>query len=273
MDHIVTFGAGSAYGFSSVIIGQPLDTIKVRMQGLPNASKLSSSKVGRDLFRKEGIRGLYRGGLPLLVGGSLMRSAQFGVSGASKTWLEKNTNNGQPAFWHVVLSGMAGGLGRGIVEIPTDFFKTRRQVEHSNYKFREIFDGSGVTMMRNAGLFSLFMIYIDFSSQLCKKGYVPSALTTEDGHTLSSFPKGAICANLAWLTIWPFDVVKTQRQSGNYTSQTTTQLFQDNFRSGRFFRGIVPGLVRATITNGSSMVLYDYVHSTLSEQLLHEEEH
>ena len=29
----------------------------------------------------------------------------------------------------VLLSGIAGGLGRALVEIPTDFFKIRRQVQ------------------------------------------------------------------------------------------------------------------------------------------------
>ena len=65
----------------------------------------------------------------------------------------------------------------------------------------------------------------------------------------------------------PADVVKTQRQSGNYDdSKGLIRLFRENFQNGRLFRGLVPGLVRSSIANGSSMVIYELVHSTLTEQ-------
>ena len=121
--------------------------------------------------------------------------------------------------------------------------------------------------MRNTALFSLFMVYVDLSKQLCNLGYVPSLLMDEKAQNLSPFAKGAICANLAWLSVWPFDVVKTQQQSGNYGSKTTAELLHDNFQRGRLFRGVLPGLFRSTIANGSSMVLYEYVQAKLTESL------
>ena len=154
-----------------------------------------------------------------------------------------------------------------MVEIPTDFFKTRRQVEHSRWTFNEIKSGTGVTLMRNTALYSLFMVYIDLSKQMCKLGYVPSPLMDEKAQNLSPFAKGVICANLAWLSVWPFDVVKTQQQSGNYASKTTAELLRENFQRGRLFRGVLPGLFRSTIANGSSMVLYEYVQSNLTKIL------
>lgn len=272
-EHLVPFVAGASYGFTTVVVGQPLDTVKVRMQGLPSAANSSGFKVAGDLFAKEGIAGLYRGGLPLFVGGAFMRSAQFGVSGAAKTWLEENVNGGKPPTrlfgifdWQVMVAGAAGGLSRGLIEIPTDFFKTRRQVETS-WNIREVLDGSGVTLARNTVLYASFMFYIDMSKQLCRGGYIPSLLMAEDRQNLTPFTKGAICANLAWLTVWPADVIKTQRQSGNYASKSTFQLLQENIQTGRLFRGLVPGLVRSTIANGSSMVVYEFVLTTLTKRL------
>jgi solute carrier family 25 carnitine/acylcarnitine transporter 20/29 len=272
-ENLVPFIAGASYGLTTVVVGQPLDTVKVRMQGLPSAANSSGFKVAGDLFAKEGMAGLYRGGLPLFVGGAFMRSAQFGVSGAAKVWLEENINEGgKPPKrllgifdWQVMVAGAAGGLSRGLVEIPTDFFKTRRQVEHS-WNIREVLDGTGVTLARNTILYASFMFYIDSSKQLCRNGHVPSLLMTEDRQNLSPFAKGAICANLAWLTVWPADVIKTQRQSGNYASKGTFQLLQENLQTGRLFRGLVPGLVRSTIANGSSMVMYEYVLTTLTKK-------
>mmetsp|Transcript_3196 Transcript_3196/g.6891 ORF Transcript_3196/g.6891 Transcript_3196/m.6891 type:complete len:283 (+) Transcript_3196:127-975(+) len=272
IDNIVPFVAGASYGLTTVVLGQPLDTIKVRMQGLPSAANLSGFRVASDLFAKEGVVGLYRGGLPLFVGGAFMRSAQFGVSGAAKAWLEENTNGGKPAArlfgifdWQVMVAGAAGGLSRGLVEIPTDFFKTRRQVELS-WNMKEVLDGTGVTLARNTVLYTAFMFYIDMSKLLCRHGYVSHLFMTEDRKNLTPFAKGAICANLAWLTCWPADVVKTQRQSGNYASRSTFQLLRENLQTGRLFRGLVPGLVRSTIANGSSMVVYEYVLTTLTKR-------
>jgi len=270
-ENIAPFIAGASYGLTTVVVGQPLDTIKVRMQGLPSAANSSGFKVASELFAREGVAGLYRGGLPLFVGGAFMRSAQFGVSGAAKVWLEENVSGGKPATrlfgifdWQVMVAGAAGGLSRGLVEIPTDFFKTRRQVEHT-WNIREVLNGSGVTLLRNTVLYAAFMFYVDMSKLLCRKGYIPSLLMTEDHQNLIPFAKGSICANLAWLTVWPADVIKTQQQSGRYASKTTFQLLQENLRTGRLFRGLIPGLVRSTIANGSSMVVYEFVLTTLTK--------
>ena len=39
----------------------------------------SAVQTGRLIYSLEGIPGLYRGGMPLLLGGALIRSTQFGV--------------------------------------------------------------------------------------------------------------------------------------------------------------------------------------------------
>jgi solute carrier family 25 (mitochondrial carnitine/acylcarnitine transporter), member 20/29 len=206
-EYLVTFIAGASYGLTTVILGQPLDTIKVRMQGMPSTGHQSSFTVGRELFLREGIRGLYRGGLPLIVGGSLMRSAQFGVSGRVKHWMEEHPQ-WSPQFRilgyvdsQVLLAGIAGGIGRGIVEIPTDFLKTRRQVERS-WTWSHLMDGTAITLARNTVLYTAFMIYIDLSKQACQAGYIPAMLMNEQQTGLTPFAKGAICANMAWLTVW-----------------------------------------------------------------------
>lgn len=269
----ITFLSGASYGLTTVLIGQPFDTVKTRMQGM---SSSSATKVLFELYGKEGIKGLYRGGLPLLIGGSVMRSAQFGVSAKTKELLEANNfpryNFFNTLDSYVLLAGIAGGLGRAMVEIPTDFLKIRRQVardlkKHISFHVirRNLLDGSLVTFSRNTILFTSFIIYIDLSKQMCSAGLVPSFLCTSDLTGLTPFAKGAICANLAWITCWPFDVVKTQRQSGIYdTNAGSWNLLKENIKAGNMFRGLLPGLIRSSIANGTSMVVYETVHSYLS---------
>ncbi len=77
-DWLISFVAGAGYGFTSVVIGQPLDTTKTRMQAHPALAKTGMVETAKDLFKNEGIRGFYRGGLPIFIGGAAIRSAQFG---------------------------------------------------------------------------------------------------------------------------------------------------------------------------------------------------
>ena len=159
MEFGITFAAGASYGLTTVLVGQPLDTIKTRMQGLPSARSRSMLWVGGDIFRREGLRGLYRGGLPLVVGGSFMRSAQFGVSGKAKAML---VDAGVPEYKllglfssHLILAGVAEGLAWPCGG-PTHFLKVRRQVENKSWTLRSLTDGAG-DLFRNTFLYSAFV--------------------------------------------------------------------------------------------------------------------
>ena len=199
-DTAITFACGAAYGFTSVVVGQPLDTIKTRMQARPSNLSSNALATGMEVFRTEGVRGLYRGGLPLIVGGTFMRSAQFGCYDATMKALRKHelldfkvAGVFDPA---VVVAGFVGGMGRGVVEGPFEFVKVRRQLDKP-WSLSSVYKGSSATMVRNAFLFGSFVVYIDLSKQAVDGGLGP-------------FWTGAVCSNLAWLTIWPLDVVKVR---------------------------------------------------------------
>ena len=151
-----------------------------------------------------------------------------------------------------MLAGFAGGIGRGLVEGPFEYIKVRRQV-HSEWKWSRLYEGSSVTMLRNAFLFCAFSIYRAVVPPLFPEGKMPA------------FLEGAICANLAWFTIWPLDVVKSQRQSGRYTNKSSLMLLKEACRSGTAFRGLLPGFFRSTIANGCAMVVFKKTQSTLRE--------
>lgn len=249
------FIAGYAYGVTTVIVGQPLDTIKTRMQAL---GLNSATKTAMTIFAKDGVSGLYRGGLPLFFGGGLIRSAQFGVYESvlameKKQFGECTAETRLLGIFNpqIIAAGFAGGIGRGLIEGPFEYIKTRRQVNQP-WLLREVFTGSGATIFRNSFLFCFFMIYVDLSKQLVSGGLGP-------------FWTGAVCSNLAWLTIWPLDVTKSQVQSGKFPGQTYASLLMGNLRGGHVFRGLMPGLARSFIANGCSMEVYNRVLKLLKE--------
>jgi solute carrier family 25 carnitine/acylcarnitine transporter 20/29 len=215
----------------------------------------SAWTIGRSILQQEGIKGLYRGGLPVLLGGGLMRSAQFGVYSNTLAFIQshdmdkdmdKDTRDKNRLLFgildpYVVIAGFAGGIGRGLIEAPIEFIKIRRQVDHS-WKLSEVAKGFSATLIRNSFLFSSFVVYMDLLKQCVGD--------------VGAFANGAICASLAWATIWPMDVAKSQLQSGNYEGKTFRRLLVDVVRNGTIFRGIGPGITRSAIANGISMVVY-----------------
>ncbi|ETW08651.1 hypothetical protein, variant [Aphanomyces invadans] len=84
-----TVGNGAIAGFVSKLLVYPLDTIKKRMQmqGVPRhidygyiiPSYSSSLQCGRDIFRHEGLQGLYKGTIPSLIKSMLTHSCTFTI--------------------------------------------------------------------------------------------------------------------------------------------------------------------------------------------------
>ena len=246
-----------------LFIVETLKTLTQVQSATAGGTKSSIFNTATNLYSTAGIRGFYRGGMPLLVGGGLMRSAQFGVYQSVVPTLEKHYGRIDPKnYWlgcinpHVVAAGWAGGIGRGLVEGPFEMVKVRRQVV-SGWHFRDVFQGFGTTLLRNSFLFSSFVIYLDiFKQQIEQKRDM----------TVTPFIKAGICANLAWLTVWPLDVVKTRRQSGKYNGKSVAWLLGDAIRKGDMYRGLSVGMLRSFIANGSSMEVYTIVERALKGQ-------
>ena len=192
-----------------------------------------------------------------------MRSAQFGVYQSVVSHLEKQYGRTDPNdYWlgcinpHVVAAGWAGGIGRGLVEGPFEMIKVRKQLV-SGWKFGDAFQGGGTTMVRNSFLFSAFVIYMDvFKQQIEQKG----------NWIVTPFVKAGICANVAWLTIWPLDVVKTRRQSGKYDGKSIFWILRDAFRSNQMYRGLSVGMLRSFIANGAGMEVDTLVENELEKR-------
>ncbi|KAL7507721.1 hypothetical protein ACHAWX_000697 [Stephanocyclus meneghinianus] len=187
-----SFIAGFAYGGTTVLVGQPFETLKTLTQVHPPSTVISSTQssssavssmsskstakpslvqTASNLYLQGGIKAFYRGGVPLLLGGGLMRSAQFGVYNSVVPALESRYGPTPPSSYffgcinpHVVLAGWAGGIGRGIVEGPFEMVKVRRQVV-THWALKDVFQGFGATLFRNSFLFSSFVIYMDILKQ------------------------------------------------------------------------------------------------------------
>lgn len=78
---VTGFVAGILSGVTKLVIGHPFDTLKVRLQ--VSGERFNNSVINclRSTVRKEGLRGLYKGGSPPLFGWAVMDSvcAMYGM--------------------------------------------------------------------------------------------------------------------------------------------------------------------------------------------------
>lgn len=253
---------GAVYGLTSPLVGHPLDTLKSRQQADPRFQRLSLSAAAQQAVRENGLRSLYRGLSAPLVGSVAFRSLQFGVYAGAFTFLRERGWGamcvpGTSIEMRVIAAGVCAGVVRSVVENPIELIKIRRQTLGS-WQFNELFHGLSITTARNSLLLTNFFILLDVSGR-----HVPQLL---DG-PVAPFFKGGICATLAWWTVWPLEVVKSQIQAASKAGAsgldagplTIAARFRFILRTqgiGAFRIGLLAGTLRSIIANGASMLSF-----------------
>lgn len=114
-------------------IGQPFDTVKVRIQ----SSSIYSGVLDCTwrTLRTEGMFAFYKGMLSPLLGNAPLNAIVFGANGSMSRLLQKHypqpkheIEQGIPSYWRVGLSAMYGGAYSCIVCVPMELIKCRLQV-------------------------------------------------------------------------------------------------------------------------------------------------
>lgn len=247
---------GAAYGVTSVLVGQPFDTVKTRMQVL---NVPSASSVIKSVVHRSGLRGLYSGMLPVLIGSTVFRSAQFtgygwGFSKSQEVFASTSepisyTNGLRPA---VLIGSLCAGTLRALIECPVEVCKIRSQLNLSPTTFilRDAYHGFFSMWIRSTGLLTTALIGFDYAIRLYPE--------TMGKPVTGDFLKGSVIATLAWFVIWPSEALKNHVQAGNdkmsIVARARLLLREQGFRG--FYRGILPGLTRSVFANGLSMVAF-----------------
>ncbi|CAG8979341.1 hypothetical protein HYALB_00002466 [Hymenoscyphus albidus] len=232
------FVAGVFSGVSKLSVGHPFDTIKVRLQTSNSAQFSGPLQCLLQTVRKEGVKGLYKGATPPLVGWMFMDSVMLGSLTFYRKLLHQTLfspsrmYNSPSAFASVdtpshklptVGHGMAGvmaGATVSFVAAPVEHIKARLQIQYSNvrserlyqgpidafskiYKFhgvRGIYHGLSATLLFRSFFFFWWGSYDLFTKLLSEK----TALSTP----AINFWAGGLSAQVFWMTSYPSDVVK-----------------------------------------------------------------
>lgn len=206
------FISGSIGGLVGVIISHPIDTIKTRVQ------------IGSVLNVKNAIKmgNFYSGIKPLLLGIPLEKSIVFGFYNLSK-------NYGLNNFW----SGIVGGFMSTLIVTPIDYFKinlqNKNQISLKNIKLNNIYRGFVPTVCRETPGFGIYFTTYN---------YLNNNYNYEKSY-FKNFCFGGLSGLMAWIFIYPSDLVKTKLQDKNNT-QNIREIVSDVYKNNGF-RGFYKG--------------------------------
>jgi len=277
---IKTFIAGGVGGACLVLVGHPLDTIKVRIQTMviepgKQAPYSGTFDCAKKIIAKEGALGLYRGmGAPLTGVTPMYALCFFGYGLGQKLFCDENSFKDLKLF-DIGLAGAASGLFTTPILAPLERVKCCLQVQAAQeggtkFKgpmecgkflfqqggFKSVNRGFMATMLRDsAGSFFYFGAYEYLKYHLTPEGKSGPGV-------LGTLFAGGMAGIANWIAALPIDTLKSKLQvapEGQYTngirSVFTEVIKKDGI--GSLYRGFGTVMIRAFPANAACFLGYE----------------
>ncbi|KAF4334551.1 mitochondrial carnitine acylcarnitine carrier CACL [Fusarium beomiforme] len=301
------FWAGYLSGAVGIIIGNPLDVIKVRLQAqhtspvsnLPAISiPTGTAAVASAINQGTSFSTRYLGSYASLVTGTAAPILGYGALNAllfvSYNRTEAALNSAFSTsgnLWNTWSAGAVGGLATWVVSTPTELIKCRAQLASSPVSSwaitKEIWRKEGVRGLYLGGTVTAIRDSVGYGFYFWSYELMTRWLATDKGEETSLQHEAAkvlFCGGIAgvatWVSIFPLDVIKTRVQAQTLGGQAETSLLlQANGVSGTkragamqvareaykeggslvFFRGLTVCSIRAFIVNAVQWAVYEWV--------------
>ncbi|KAI9250353.1 mitochondrial carrier domain-containing protein [Helicostylum pulchrum] len=271
--------AGTVGGWAQVIVGQPLDTIKVRLQTQPSPPLYkNATDCFRQLVKQEGPKGLYRGVMPPLAGIGFCNAVMFTCNGYFRRMLQKDDK--VLSIFQIGVAGSMAGSVMSFLNCPIELLKVKLQIQDPKgvmgltgkleppFKgvidcgirsvraqgFLGIYRGMGMTLLRDVpGYFAYFVGY-ESLKRLFQSMREDGELTTFD-----LLMAGGLSGFAAWAPSYPQDVIKSCYQN-DISYKSYGQVFKKLLKTKgpkAFFNGIAPAMARAFPANAATFFAYE----------------
>jgi solute carrier family 25 carnitine/acylcarnitine transporter 20/29 len=272
-----SFLSGGVGGVCVVLVGHPLDLIKVRMQtGV--AGNVSVLGLLRETFAKEGVRGLYRGvSAPLTAVSPLYAVNFWGYDMGKRVVRLFDTDATKPfTIPQLCVAGGLSAIPTTALMAPSERVKVLLQVQKAAEKtaaapkyngmldcatqvlreggIRSLYRGTAATLMRDIpGSIAWFGAYEIAKKEMMElQGIDPS---TGQLSPLAVLTAGGIAGMACWTVSIGPDTIKSRYQAapeGMYKGMgdVVTKLVREEGIGG-LFTGIRPALIRAFPANAA----------------------
>ncbi|KAK3074062.1 hypothetical protein LTR53_003841 [Teratosphaeriaceae sp. CCFEE 6253] len=223
------FWAGYVSGAVGIVVGNPLDISKTRLQAGSTAT-LQTPLTGVDqAHARKGFvwTAWLRGSAAPVLGYGALNALLFMTYNRSLALLNTGHLSNlpeRPSGWTLWTAGALGGLATFVVSAPTELVKCRAQVSGQSSvevtkalwrqgKVRGLYMGGAVTSARDAVGYGFYF----WSYEVAKR-----TLSHKEDSPNQQALKVLLCGGLAgvvtWVSIFPLDVIKTRVQTWDLVS-------------------------------------------------------
>ncbi|ODQ83237.1 hypothetical protein BABINDRAFT_159674 [Babjeviella inositovora NRRL Y-12698] len=256
--------AGFVGGAVQVLIGQPFDLIKVRLQ---TGQFRSPIEAFQSTLKNEGARAFYKGTLAPLFGVGACVSVQFYGFHEAKRQLLKYSNSQTLTMGQVYLAGAFSGFVNTPITSPVEQLRIISQTQKTTPVLgpkqllrniytehglvRGVFRGFNITLVRECQAYGTWFLTYEYLMQNAIKS---RNITRDQISTPELMAYGALAGEMLWLSSYPLDVIKSRIQSDGFGAAKSKYngkwnlVIKDIMRVDGirgFWRGIGPALVRA----------------------------
>jgi len=269
--------AGAIAGSASIIVGHPLDTLKVQLQTtscnntyLSNGNNLSFG----NMYKKNTLSSLFRGITAPLASIALVNSLKFYSFGVStQLWNEMkvfNNNRSDDKLLQSFVSGSFSGFVKCFIICPMELVKCRIQYQSTPVSgplpiITSIYKSHGIRGLYHGWWASIYREVPGCGIYFCTYDYLKEKIkainNTSNDWVISSFA-GGVSGCVTWAAVYPIDVIKTRFQTKelpqNGVWHVGKQLIHKHgWRS--LYRGLNITLIRAFPVNAIIFPTYEYV--------------
>lgn len=313
------FWAGYVSGAVGIVIGNPLDLIKVRLQASDTALAAQSQTPAAYARQFGSAASLVTGTAAPILGYGALNALLFVSYNRTESILNSwSSSSPSPStsLWSTWIAGAVGGLATWAVSTPTELVKCRAQVaspRQSSWSIakhvyraegiRGLYFGGVVTALRDSIGYGFYFWTYELASRWMEArsaaAAAPGSHAAAGGADVGFQQEAAkvlLCGGLAgiatWVSVFPLDVIKTRVQTqafsgdgGRTPGGSSAPLLGGNagpssggkrlgavevaraaYREAGmsvFFRGLTVCSIRAFIVNAVQWAVYEWVMAEL----------
>jgi len=280
---IKNFLAGGFGGACLVSAGHPLDTIKVRLQTMPQPQPgqaplyAGTFDCAKKTVTREGFLGLYRGMAAPLVGVTPMFAICFLGFGVGKR-IQQTSDDEELTYRQLFQAGMVSGVFTTGIMVPGERIKCLLQVQQGTpgaevkysgpidctrklYKeggIRSIYKGTAATLLRDVPASGMYFMSYEWLQHVL----TPEGKSRFELSTWRTLFAGGMAGIFNWMVAIPPDVLKSRLQTapeGTYPNGIRDVFKQMIRQEGitALYKGATPVMLRAFPANAACFLGYE----------------
>ncbi|GAO50809.1 mitochondrial carnitine/acylcarnitine carrier protein [Saitoella complicata NRRL Y-17804] len=275
--------AGTAGGMVQVLVGQPFDIIKVRLQtqSTTNPQYTGVADAARKIAANEGPLAFYKGTLAPLLGIGACVSVQFAVfhqvrrNFAMKNAETRGDRSEDLTYGQFYVAGAAAGIANSGIAGPLERVRILLQTQPSSPS--RLFNGPLDCVKKiGAEQGTLRGLYRGLVPTILREGqgsgfwfltyeFLVRHMASSNNTTRDQLPAWRLClcgasaGAMFWLSSYPLDVIKSKMQGfgGDAKYKGVIDCVRQTYAQGgvgAFWRGIVPTIMRAGPASASTFL-------------------